>query len=214
MSDLLLWGRANSVNVEKVLWGLAELDLPFERRDAGMAFGVVDTPAYRALNPNGRVPTLVDGEVVLWESNAILRYLAMREASRPVAAALYPAGAAARASVDRWLDWVLSTMAPADRPMFWGLVRTAPADRDEAGIAAAARATGLLWGIVEVRLGDGRPFVEGEAFTLADLVLGTYARRWFLMPVPGRPELPRLAAWNARLAARPAYRAHLDKALS
>lgn len=217
MGQLRIWGRSNSVNVQKVLWGCDELGLPFERLDAGMQFGVVDSPEYRALNPNGRVPTLVDGDVVMWESNSILRYLALREIERKPgseARLLYPAGAADRARVERWMDWTLSTMQPAERPLFWGLVRTPPAEQDWAGINAAAKATGAAWAVVDAHLAGGQGYLEGAGFTLADIVLGSYVRRWFAMPVEGRPELPALRRWHDRLAERPAFQRHLGMPLS
>ena len=111
--QLTIWGRANSVNVQKVLWCLAELDLAYERIDAGMAFGKNDQPEYLAMNPNGRVPTLVDGDYVLWESNSIMRYLNLAYGK---GSAIYPQSPQARAAVDRWLDWTLSTLQPVDRP--------------------------------------------------------------------------------------------------
>jgi hypothetical protein len=110
---LTIWGRANSVNVQKVLWCLAELDLAYQRIDAGMAF--------RTTGPNGRVPTLVDGDYVLWESNSIMRYLNLAYGG---GSPIYPPSPQARAAVDRWLDWTLSTLQPVDRPVFWALVRT------------------------------------------------------------------------------------------
>ena len=125
---LTIWGRANSVNVQKLLWCCDELGLPFERVDAGLQFGRVNDPDYRALNPNGQIPTLVDGSFVLWESNAILRYLAMQYGA---SSSLYPAAPQLRASIDRWLDWSLSTLAPAERPVFLTLVRTPPDERDK-----------------------------------------------------------------------------------
>jgi glutathione S-transferase len=206
MGQLCIWGRANSVNVQKVLWCCGELGLAFERRDAGMTFGVVDTPEYRAMNPNGRIPTLVDGDIVVWESNSILRYLALRQIERdPAAGSIYPEGAAARARVERWMDWTLSTLQPAERPLFWGMVRTRPADRDMAAIAAAARATGEAWRVLDAHLAHGHSYAEGDSLTLADLVLGAYARRWFGVQVENRPELPRLQAWYERLSGRPAF---------
>jgi glutathione S-transferase len=196
---LQVWGRANSVNVMKVLWLLDELGLPYERIEAGMRFGRVNDPDYRAMNPNGRIPTLVDGGYVLWESNSILRYLAMKHG----AVGLYPADPGARASVDRWLDWQLSTLSPAERNLFWGMVRTPPEQRDRAQIRAAAAASAECWRIVEARLAaTGGPFVEGAEFTLADIVLGAYARRWFGVEVEERPELPVLRAWYDRLGER------------
>lgn len=216
-TTLRIWGRRNSVNVQKVLWGAGELALPFERLEAGMEHGVVDTPAYRALNPNGRVPTLEDGEVVLWESHAILRYLALKslgaEPDGP-AARLYPAGAAPRARVERWLDWTLSTLQPAERNLFWGMVRTPAEKRDHDAIIASFKATAALWAIVEGQLGHGMPHVEGPDLTLADIVLGAYARRWFGIDMPGGPAIPRVEAWYARLEERPAFQEHIAPPMS
>jgi glutathione S-transferase len=207
MSQPCIWGRANSVNVQKVLWCCGELGVGFERRDAGMAFGVVDTPEYRAMNPNGRVPTLVDGETVLWESNSILRYLALRQIERdPAARSIYPEAAAARARVERWMDWTLSTLQPAERPLFWGMIRTRPEDRDMVAIASAARATGDAWRVLDAHLAHGHAYAEGDHLTLADIVLGAYARRWFGVPVTNRPDLARLRDWYERLSGRAAFR--------
>ncbi len=133
---LTIWGRPNSVNVQKVLWCLAELDVPFERIDAGMQFGRNTESDYLAMNPNGRVPTLVEGDFVLWESNSIMRYLCL--AHGPTSS-IYPPEPQRRAAVDRWLDWTLSTVQPLERPLFWGLVRTPPAERDMAGVAEGCR---------------------------------------------------------------------------
>ncbi len=202
---LRLWGRANSPNVQKVLWLLDELALPYERIDAGLQFGRVNDPDFRALNPNGKIPVLEDGSFVLWETNSILRYLAMQHGGE-VGAALYPRSPAARASMDRWLDWQLSTLSPAERVMFWGLVRTQPADRDWAAIQASVAASAVCWRLIEVRLADGGPFVEGRAMTLADIVLGTLVHRWFAVEVEGRPDFPALRRWYEALHARPGFR--------
>ena len=193
-----LWGRANSVNVQKVLWAMAELGLPYERIDAGMQFGRVNDSDYRAMNPTGRIPTLVDGDFVLWESNSILRHLAMRDHSA-AGRTLYPDSPAARASVDRWLDWQLSTVSPAERNLFQGMVRTPPEQRDWAAIRAAVTASAECWRILDARLAAGGPYVEGPGFTLADIVLGVYVRRWFGVEVEGKPEFPALQAWYERL---------------
>lgn len=200
---LKLWGRVNSVNVKKVLWMLEEIGVPYERADAGMEHGVVDTPEYRAMNPNGRVPTIEDGGFVLWESNSILRYLAMKHGG-----ALYPADAAARASADRWMDWQLSTLSGAERNLFWGMVRTPPEKRDMAAVTAAMKAAGACWSIVDAWIArHGGPYLDGRAMTIADIVLGCYARRWFgeEVRVEGMPHFPALAAWYARLEERPGF---------
>jgi glutathione S-transferase len=194
------------VNVQKVLWTLEELGLPYDRVDAGMEHGRVDDPDYRAMNPNGRIPTLVHGGTVLWESNSILRYLAMIGGERGLA--LYPADPAARAGVDRWLDWQLSTLSPAERGLFWGMVRTPPEKRDMAAIARAVTEAGACWRILDQHLADRRPWLEGQEMTLADIVLGAYARRWFGPEVAqpgGMPELPRLRGWYGRLGQRPGF---------
>jgi glutathione S-transferase len=115
---LTIWGRPNSVNVQKVLWCLSELELTYERVDAGMQYGRNREADYLAMNPNGRIPTLVDGDYVLWESNSIMRYLCMAY-GQP--SPIYPQDAKGRAAVDRWLDWTLSTLQPVDRPVFWAI---------------------------------------------------------------------------------------------
>ena len=200
---LTLYGRTNSVNVRKLLWLLEELAIPYERREAGMEHGVVNTPEYRTMNPNGRIPTIVDGDMVLWESNACLRYLAM--IAGEAGTALYPAAPAARASVDRWMDWQLSTLSAAERMMFWGFVRTPPESRDMAVVATSVAESGACWAIIDARLSDGRAFIEGAALTLADIVLGAYASRWFGVPVDGKASLPNFERWFAGISARPAY---------
>jgi glutathione S-transferase len=146
--QITIWGRANSVNVQKVLWCLRELDLIYERIDAGMAFGKNGEPEYLAMNPNGRVPTLVDGDFVLWESNSIMRYLV--RAYRPQST-LYPQAPKVRAGVDRWLDWTLSTLQPVDRPVFWALVRTPIEKRDMTAIQRDADAEAAQWRIVDAQ---------------------------------------------------------------
>src|SRR3954464_1974186 len=138
---LRIWGRTNSINVQKVLWCCAELDLPFERIDAGMAFGVVETPEYRALNPNGRIPTLEDDGYVLWESNTIVRYLAMKHGL----GALCPSDLAARFDAERWMDWQLTTLDRPVRNVFWALVQNWTRPRTNAALV------GRSWRSVPMR---------------------------------------------------------------
>ncbi len=198
---ITIWGRANSVNVQKVLWCLRELELPYERIDAGMAFGKNHEAEYLAMNPNGRVPTLVDGEFVLWESNSIMRYLVL--AYRPESP-LYPRSPKIRAGVDRWLDWTLSTLQPVDRPVFWALVRTPAEQRDMAAIQKDADAEAAQWKIVESYLADRR-FIEGDDLTLADIALGAYARRWFGVEGIRKPRFAHLERWFEQFHSRPGF---------
>jgi glutathione S-transferase len=199
--QLTIWGRANSVNVQKVLWCLRELHLPYRRVDAGMAFGKNNEPQYLAMNPNGRVPTLVDGDFVLWESNSVMRYLCMAYGK---GSPIYPSAPKARAAVDRWLDWTLSTLQPVDRPVFWALVRTPPEKRDMVAIQKDADAEAAQWRIVEAQVATRR-FIEGDQFTIADIALGAYARRWFGVEGVTKPKLPSLERWFAEFPARPGF---------
>lgn len=193
---LRIWGRGNSVNVQKVLWAADELDLPHERINAGREFGVVDTPEYRALNPNGLVPTLDDDGFILWESNVIVRYLWQKH--RPAASPR------AFAEADRWMEWVSTTFWDgAMRTVFWGLVRTPPEKRDATAIEAARRKTGELLRIVDAALAQ-RPYLSGDEFGMGDIPLGCGIWRWYGLDIE-RPQQPHLAAWFARLKARPAY---------
>jgi len=208
--QLRIWGRANSVNVQKVLWCLRELDLAYERIDAGMAFGRNRDPDYLAMNPNGRVPTLQDGDFVLWESNSIMRYLVLAYGK---GSPIYPEPPKRRAGVDRWLDWTLSTLQPVDRPVFWALVRTPPEQRDMAAIQKDADAEAVQWRIVDHQLSTRR-FIEGDDFTLADIALGAYARRWFGVEGVSKPPLGHLERWFAQFAGRPGFKQFIAPPMS
>jgi glutathione S-transferase len=207
---LTIWGRANSVNVQKVLWCCDELGLAYERIDAGLQFGRNNEPGYLEMNPMGRVPTLVDGDFVLWESNSIIRYLAMQYGA---ASTLYPAEPKVRASADRWLDWALSTLQPAERPLFWGYIRTSAADRDVRQLAAAANEVEKLWRLVDAHL-KGRDYLEGNTFTLADLVIAAYARRWFGIAELVRPALPELERWYIGITQRAGFQRYVSPELT
>jgi glutathione S-transferase len=210
LSQLKIWGRANSVNVQKVLWCLGELDLTYERIDAGMAFGRNRDPDYLAMNPNGRVPTLVDGDFVLWESNSVMRYLVLTYAP---GSPIYPAAPRRRAGVDRWLDWTLSTLQPVDRPVFWALVRTPVAQRDMVAIQKDVDAEAEVWRIADAQL-KTRRFIDGDDFTIADIALGAYARRWFGVEGVTKPKLEHLERWFAQFAGRPAFAQYIAPPMS
>jgi glutathione S-transferase len=207
---LTIWGRANSVNVQKVLWCLAELDLAYIRIDAGMAYGKNREPEYLAMNPNGRVPTLVDGDFVLWESNSVMRYLTLAYGKGSL---IYPAAPKARAGVDRWLDWSLSTLQPVDRPVFWALVRTPADQRDMVAIQRDADAEAEVWRIADDQL-KTRRFIEGDDFTLADIALGAYARRWFGVEGISKPSFAHLERWFAQFSARPGFQKFIAPPMS
>lgn len=204
---LKIWGRTNSVNVKKALWALEELKLPYNRVDAGLQFGVVNTPEYRKLNPNGLVPTIDDDGFILWESHAIVRYLCAKHA----AGSLWPTDLQVRANADRWMDWAF-TFAGVLRPVFWNLIRTPPDKRDHKAVAEGAQKAGELAGTVDAQLA-ARPFIAGEALTMGDIPLGCHLQLWFRLDI-ARPAVPRLQAWFERLCARPAYAKIVDTPLS
>ena len=205
---LKLWGRINSINVQKVLWALEEIKLPYERTDAGLQFGVVNEPFYRKMNPNGRVPTIEDDGLVLWESNTIVRYLSAKHS----AGTLWPSDPKQRADVERWMDWTTSTVAPAMTPVFWGLVRTPPEKRDHKAIADGVEKAAQAFQVLEQSL-EGRDYVGGKAFSMGDIPLGTFVYRWSALDIK-RPKLSRVEAYFARLQLRPAYKKHVMLPLS
>lgn len=206
---LTIYGRTSSVNVQKVLWCLAEIGVPYERIDAGLAYGKNHDAWYLALNPNARIPLLVDGDFSLWESNTIVRYLA----SKHDVGSLWPKQPETRALAERWMDWQLSTPITPVTVAFVGLVRTPPEKRDPGAIAAAAREANEAFGILETHL-TRQPYVAGNAFTMGDIPIGALAYRWLALEGVERPAFPALAAWQARLAERPAFRREVMRPLS
>ena len=205
---LTIWGRSNSINVQKVLWSCGEIDLPFRRIDAGGSFGQTDTPDYRQRNPNGLVPTIEDDGFVLWESNAIVRYLATKHRAHD----LFPEDLKGRFGIERWMDWHATTLWPALRPVFIGLVRTPPAERNEQVIGAGRRDTEKAFSLLDREL-SGRPYIAGDAFTIGDVPIGIAAHRWFNLDMD-RPPLPHVEAWFGRLGTRPAFQTHVAHVLS
>jgi len=147
------------------------------------------------------VPTLVEGDYVLWESNSVMRYLAMAHGK---GSAIYPEAPRRRAAVDRWLDWTLSTVQPVDRPVFWALVRTPPAQRDMVAIQKDVDAEAVVWRIADAQLASRR-FIEGDDFTLADIALGAYARRWLGVEGVTKPHLANLERWFGQFSRRAGF---------
>jgi glutathione S-transferase len=205
---LKIWGRLNSINVQKVMWAVGELNLPHERVDAGMQYGLVNEPWFRAMNPNGRVPTIDDDGFVLWESNAIVRYLAGRYG----AGTLAPAPETDYASADRWMDWATTTMAPLMTPLFWGYIRTAPEKRDLKALEEQRLQMESVMQILDAHFA-GREYVAGDACTIGDIPLGCFVHRWYAMPMEHGIHA-HVASWYARLSTRPAYQRYVMLPLS
>lgn len=200
---LKIWGRKNSSNVQKVLWTCAELGVEFERIDWGGGFGGNADPAYLAMNPNGLVPTVKDGDLIIWESNTIMRYLCATRGG----AHLHTPDPAQRTRIERWMDWQLQSLAAPMSAMLWGYYRTPAEKRDLAALNTAERRSIELWSMVERQLEEG-PYVAGKDFSLADICLGIWGHRWHSFPIE-RPALPRVAAWYERVAERPGFVAHV-----
>jgi glutathione S-transferase len=198
-----IWGRNTSVNVQKVMWAVGELGLPHERIDVGGPFGKNNEPAYLAMNPNGLVPTLEEDGFVLWESNAIVRYLAAKYG----AGTLEPADLRLRARASSWMDWQLTVAAPALTPVFWGLVRTPPEKRDQAAIEAGKIKTIAAMKIVDAQLANSA-FLAGDTLSVGDIPAALMAYR-FRRLVPERPALEHLDRWFAAIEQRPAFKQHV-----
>jgi glutathione S-transferase len=197
---ITVYGRNTSVNVQAVMWCIAELGLEHERLDFGGAFGKTDTPEYRAMNPNRLVPTIKDGETVVWESAAIMRYLACKYGDER----FWPRDPGQRARLDMWAEWMRSTIYPDfTSTVFIQLVRTAKAARNTAAVAAAEARLKANWALLDARIGDG-PWMNGEAFSFADVACGVMLHRLFTLE-HDRPDVPHVRAYYERLMTRPAY---------
>jgi len=201
---LKIWGRISSINVRKAVLAAREIGLVFERIEAGGSFGIVRTPEYLARNPNGLVPLLQDGDVELWESNVIVRYLCARYAP----GTLYPDALALRFDAERWMDWQQTTLNPAGRTAFMQWIRTPAERRDAEAIAKSVAATEPLMALLDEHL-SRRPFMAGDRLTMADLPIACELHRWMGLPQE-RPERPHLDRWYKGVAERPSSRGVLD----
>jgi glutathione S-transferase len=205
---LKVWGRSNSINVQKVVWCADELGLPFERIDAGGSFGGTTTPEYLAMNPNRLVPAIDDGGFVLWESNVIVRYLAHRYGD----GRLFPTHFVRRFDAERWMDWQATTLWQALRPVFIGHVRTPEGQRNRQAMAKAEEICGDAMSLLDQRLAD-RAFVLGREFSMADIPVGATVYRWYGLNIRHR-QLPHLRRWYEALETRPAFRERVMLPLS
>jgi glutathione S-transferase len=200
---LEVWGRRNASNVMPVMWAIGELALPHVRYDAGGSFDGLNTPAYLALNPNGRIPTIRDDGQLVWESNAIVRHLARRYGE----GGLLPDGEPGYTTADQWMDWHKTTPYPPCIELFWALVRTEPAHRKPGGIARLAETAGRSLRVLEDHLAD-RAYILGNRLTMADIPFGPMIHRYLALEAP-RPDLPHIGARYGRLCDRPAFREHV-----
>lgn len=201
---LKILGRVQSINVRKVLWACGELGVAHEREDWGPGHSDIKSPEFLALNPNGQIPVIVDDGFVLWESNAILRYLGEKHGG------LIPQDIKARAVMSQWLSWQSSELNPAWSYAVAKLVRKAPGHDDAARLAGSIAAWTAKMDLLETRLEETRAFAAGEAFTLADIALGLSVHRWLACPFEDKKPMPAATAYHDRLAARPAASAWLS----
>ena len=191
-----LLGRATSGNVQKVVFLLEEMGLPYQREDYGRQFNNTGGD-YLTLNPTGKVPTLIDGDTTIWESNTILRYLAAKNGSP-----LYPADPARRSQVERWMDWLLASLN-APYVAIFKEAKKAPAERTQSWAADAKELAAQLQ-ILDAQLAK-QPYLAGKEMSVADIALGPIVARCLDFPID-RPALANLKAWRERIAARPAFK--------
>lgn len=198
-----IWGRNDSSNVQKVLWCCGELGIEFDRVDVGGKFGGNKDKPYLDMNPNGLVPTIADGGLILWESNTIVRYLTEKYGGGKLIEAT-PEG---RAKSSRWMDWQLTTLNTSIVPLFWALVRTPVEKRDAAAIQANIAKSAASWKIVDDELAK-HDYLAGKNFTIGDIPVGVWAYRWFNLPIE-RPKLDHLTRWYGELRQRAPYQKHI-----
>lgn len=200
---LRIWGRRNSINVQKVMWAVGELGLAHEHIDAGGSFGGLDTDEFGNMNPNRRVPVIDDDGTVVWESHAIVRYLAAKYG----VGTLWREDAGTRARSDMWTDWVLADLQPAFIGLFWNLYRTPEDERNWNLIRQGIARSAILFQLLDRHLGE-LAFIAGDALTIGDIPAGAQLYRYFELEID-RPSLPNVEAWYARLQEREPYRTHV-----
>jgi glutathione S-transferase len=201
---LKVWGRNNSANVQKAMWCVGELGLEYERVDVGGAFGGLDTPEYKAMNPNSRVPTVEDDDNILWESHSVIRYLALKYGK----GTLCPDDLGERQKADRWMDWPHNGLNHHLRTLFFALVRDREkVEPDMAALKSVIDEAGTDLPILDGHLANN-DYVAGANFTMGDIPIGCIVNRWYSLPMD-RPSHPAIEAWLERIRARPAFREHV-----
>jgi glutathione S-transferase len=200
---LRIWGRKNSINVQKAMWAIGETSVAHERLDAGGPFGGLNAPEFAAMNPNRLVPVINDDGLVVWESQAIVRYVAMRYG----VGSPWPDDIAQRAHADQWMEWNASTLQPVFMGVFVNLWRTPEHQRNPNIIRNAVSRAGSMFLLLDQHLA-GKHYIAGDKFTMGDIPCGAMLYRYFELPIE-RPPMPNVASWYARLQERPAYREHV-----
>jgi glutathione S-transferase len=196
---LKIWGREDSLSVQKVMWCIRELEIPYEQINLGKGYESPNQPWYLKMNPTGTIPTIDDDGFVLWESNAIVKYLCAKYSPGN----LSPTDPYEYADADRWISWQGTTLWPPMRQILLTLVRTPEDKRDSKRVAELMSEVTGYWRILDGRL-QGRKYIMGDRFTMADIVFGPHIYRWFTYPIP-RPDLPHLRAWYERFLTHKHY---------
>lgn len=202
---LQIWGRANSINVQKVMWIVGELGLEHVRHEAGGKAGGLDTPEYMAMNPHRTIPVIDDDGAVVWESGAIIRYLAAKYG----VGSLWPEDPALRAVADEWAEWTHTTLQGSFLRLFQAVARTPPPKQNVQRVLNISQRVGALYQRLDAHLAN-RDFIAGDNLTFGDIPAGATLYRLYAMDVPARPHLPNVEAWHARLRERDAYRQHVE----
>lgn len=202
---LQIWGRANSINVQKVMWAVGELGLEHVHHNVGGNAGGLDTPEFIAMNPHRTIPVIDDNGTVVWESGAVLRYLTAKYGS----GGLWPEDPAERAAVDQWAEWTHTTLQPYFLRLFQAVAKTPQRNQNVQRVLNISQRVEALYQRLEARL-EGRSFIAGDRFTFGDIPAGSTLYRYYKMDVPGRPALPNVMAWHERLREREAYRQHVE----
>lgn len=197
---LRVYGRKNSINVQKVLWLIDELALPFEHVPAGGNFGVLDTPKFLAMNPHGKIPVICDDTTVIWESQTILRYISAKY-GKPQ---FWSDDPYVRSQVEQWMDWSQSTLQPEFmNGIFWGFYRTPENLRNIEAIQRSIETCSNYFKLLDNYL-ENKLFLCGSNISLADIAIGTLLYRYFELDIK-RPQIPNVEAWYSRLKSRAPY---------
>jgi glutathione S-transferase len=208
-NPLTILGRANSINVRKVLWLCDELSIPFTREDYGRGFAPTDTPEFLKLNPARQVPVVIDGDLVMRESHAICRYLAAKHGAKD----LYPDDLAQRQVIEAWMDWVAHDLMQPLRGAFLGGQIQEPPWNNEWYVVQGKKDLIACIGLLNSHLESHGPYVTGDHFTLADIPVGLTVNRWFMIKDLERPDYAAVAAYYELLSARPSYRKYVRNGL-